>query len=622
MNKKVVGIILGVALIIIALLVMRCSHYSTQTQDTVNPHQKKLHNSTQNENNIEYKINDNDNNDTEKQLLHEAQDKKNESDSHSLDSMTTSNLMVQQHSSLDSNEYHQQTKTKDQNSLIKQSSQSHANSTKNIIPQNQIAKNNLISQSQPSHVATSSQKEKSSTTHTPIKKTDSNTTIAKHPVHTPNTTKTDKQSVLTQHNDTISQSNTAKQYVTQNIQNITSQSTNNKSSAIETKHNKLHDRHDDSQHLAQIKGSSSDSHMKSIESTQKYTKNDKNDTNKYKNNNSQKHVQSLQQHQYTDNRTQHNKNPQSNTLNSNILQQNESTRIKNNNVTNNNQCTIAPNCNNMTITRSLAAASLQFHAKVRAQEESIARGNKAGNNFMNLWKETRNIVLPKLTSHVSNIREYALSNDRQVRTCAANYYTEVLEDFGNGWRDKKGDTSPIYSVVYRISCKNMKPTIGIVEESIHQSNRDYESFHKEMRQVQLQVKRDPPLCDTPEVYQQITQASFAFHAKMRAQEEGRKYGKQAEEKFINLWQDTQSKVIAKLTSHISNIQNQSIDSKKRFRTCAANYYTEVLEDFGNGWRDKKGDTSPRYIIYYNVAYHNDDDDSIAVRITTQNRIKR
>ena len=148
------------------------------------------------------------------------------------------------------------------------------------------------------------------------------------------------------------------------------------------------------------------------------------------------------------------------------------------------------------------------------------------------------------------------------------------------------------------------------------------SFHKVWCLAQLQVKRDPPLCDTPEVYQQITQASFAFHAKMRAQEEGRKYGKQAEEKFINLWQDTQSKVIAKLTSHISNIQNQSIDSKKRFRTCVANYYTEVLEDFGNGWRDKKGDTSPRYIIYYNVAYHNDDDDSIAVRITTQNRIKR
>ncbi|RDU67041.1 hypothetical protein CQA53_01915 [Helicobacter didelphidarum] len=284
-------------------------------------------------------------------------------------------------------------------------------------------------------------------------------------------------------------------------------------------------------------------------------------------------------------------------------------------------CEVAPVCNNLNISKSLAAASLQSHALVRAEEERVARGERAKQDFLRLWGQTRSTILPKLTSHVSNIKEYGLSTDKKQRTCNASYYTEVLEDFGHGWKDKKGDKSPIYSVVYRVSCKNDKPTIGIIAESIQQSNSDYATFHAQMKKQQSMKEsvKEPPLCDALVVHEQIAKASFEYHALIRSQEEGRVRGREAQTRFMNLWQETQDFVISKLTAHISQIRAQGRDSKTGSRRCVANYYTEVLEDFGHGWKDKKGDKSPQYIIYYNVGYMGNDEDSLEVKITSQNR---
>ena len=285
-----------------------------------------------------------------------------------------------------------------------------------------------------------------------------------------------------------------------------------------------------------------------------------------------------------------------------------------------NTCTIAPSCNSAIISRQLAMSSLDLHASVRAKEEASVKGELAGEDFMRLWQKTRNIILPKLTSHVSNIQDKGIQENKQIRTCMANYYTEVLEDFGHGWKDKKGDKSPVYSVKYSISCKNSDTAkLTIIEESKQSGDTKKTLILQDNKEIK--ESRMPPACDANDVYNQLAQAGLYAHAYARAQEEGRTRGQVAQQKFMNLWDKTQSQIIAKLTSHVSNIQDKGIQENKQIRTCMANYYTEVLEDFGHGWKDKKGDKSPVYIVYYQVSYANNEDDVIKIKITAQNRIK-
>ncbi|EMZ39364.1 hypothetical protein C826_00950 [Helicobacter bilis WiWa] len=286
-------------------------------------------------------------------------------------------------------------------------------------------------------------------------------------------------------------------------------------------------------------------------------------------------------------------------------------------------CIAALSCNSSEITRRFAATSLDLHASVRAREEARLKGQSAGDEFMRLWKQTRGAILPKLTSRVSNIYEQDSQVDRETRICVANYYTEVLEDFGNGWKDKKGDKSPMYQVTYQISCKDSNTDkLTILNETQVQGRKQTTTLVRNNEARQKPQGRTPPTCDSDLVYRQFAQAGFYQHAMVRAQEEGRRNGTEAQQKFMQLWDKTKAQITTKLTAHISNIEDKGIQKKTQKRTCVANYYTEVLEDFGNGWKDKKGDKSPYYIVYYAVAYANNEDDSITIDITAQNRIKK
>ncbi len=285
-------------------------------------------------------------------------------------------------------------------------------------------------------------------------------------------------------------------------------------------------------------------------------------------------------------------------------------------------CIAALSCNSSEITRRFAATSLDLHASVRAREEARLKGQSAGDEFMRLWKQTRGAILPKLTSRVSNIYEQDSQVDRETRICVANYYTEVLEDFGNGWKDKKGDKSPMYQVTYQISCKDSNTAkLTILNETQVQGRKQTTTLVRNNEAQQKPQGRTPPMCDSDLVYRQFAQAGFYQHAMVRAQEEGRRNGTEAQQKFMQLWDKTKAQITTKLTAHISNIEDKGIQTKTQKRTCVANYYTEVLEDFGNGWKDKKGDKSPYYIVYYAVAYANNEDDSIIIDITAQNRIR-
>ncbi len=288
-------------------------------------------------------------------------------------------------------------------------------------------------------------------------------------------------------------------------------------------------------------------------------------------------------------------------------------------------CIVAPNCNNPSISKQLAITSLDLHANMRAKEEERIKGQVAGEEFMRLWRQTRKTILPKLTSHVSNIYDQGMQANGQTRTCVANYYTEVLEDFGHGWKDKKGDKSPVYKVIYRVACKDLNTAkLTILEES--QSHKDRHNTNQMlMRQdnkiAQHDIGRIPPACNAPAVYRQLAQTGFYTHAMARAQEEGRIQGYAAQQKFMQLWEKTQAKVTTRLAARVSNVRDQGIQASKQIRTCMANYYTEVLEDFGHGWKDKKGDKSPYYLVYYTVAYANNEDESIVIKITAQNRVR-
>ncbi|RDU71548.1 hypothetical protein CQA66_06195 [Helicobacter aurati] len=287
------------------------------------------------------------------------------------------------------------------------------------------------------------------------------------------------------------------------------------------------------------------------------------------------------------------------------------------------KCQIAPKCNDIAVIRKIATASLESHANIRYKEEQRLRGEKAAANFIALWRETHKLVLPKLTSHVSRINEKSLSKDKQMRTCSAHYYTEVLEDFGNGWRDKKGDKSPKYVATYRIACKHNKATsIAILTNSIHKavSAQHYRLYTQQDTPKKNPEKAALPLCSNELVHKNLTRASLTSHARARADEERRKYGVQAENKFLALWEKTEPILSSKLVSHISNIESKGMDYTSNARICSARYYTEVLEDFGNGWRDKKGDKSPEYEIYFTLRYSNDRR-VLIVRILSQNKVR-
>ncbi len=281
------------------------------------------------------------------------------------------------------------------------------------------------------------------------------------------------------------------------------------------------------------------------------------------------------------------------------------------------KCIIAPTCDNSIMSKRLAATSLDIHAKVRIKEEIKSNGEKAGNEFLKLWRQTRNTILPKLTSHISNIEQQYISNNKKERICKANYYTEVLQDFGHGWKDKKGDKSPIYSVVYKISCNDSKESkLSIIEERLSNPKSNNMPIP-----LQRDSFREPPACNVREVYNKISETSFYFHANKRAEEEGYIRGEKAKRKFESLWEDTKPQIISKLSSHISNIQDRGLMTNKQVRMCVANYYTEVLQDFGHGWKDKKGDKSPKYIVFYTISYVNNNSDEIIIKITAQNRTR-
>ncbi len=285
-------------------------------------------------------------------------------------------------------------------------------------------------------------------------------------------------------------------------------------------------------------------------------------------------------------------------------------------------CIVALRCNSNEIMRKFATTSLDLHASMRASEETRLKGKSAGDEFMRLWKQTRTTILPKLTSHITNIYEQDSQVNRNTRICVANYYTEVLEDFGNGWKDKKGDKSPIYQVTYQISCKDSHTAkLTILNESQLQERGRRTTFVRKNIAEQKPIGRIPPKCDSELVHKQLAQAGFYKHAITRAQEEGRRNGIEAQQRFIELWDKTKTQIITKLTAHVSNIEDKGIQAKTQKRMCVANYYTEVLEDFGNGWKDKKGDKSPHYIVYYAVAYANNEDEAIIIDITAQNRVR-
>ena len=283
-------------------------------------------------------------------------------------------------------------------------------------------------------------------------------------------------------------------------------------------------------------------------------------------------------------------------------------------------CIAKLSCNSNEIIRMFSIASLDLHANMRAKEEARLKGQNAGDKFMRLWNNTRGDILPKLTSNVSNAYEQTSKSYKDSRVCVANYYTEVLQDFGNGWKDKKGDKSPVYQVTYLVSCKDSDVAkLTILNETELQGQQRI--FIRNSGEKYKQIERIPPMCDSSLVYKQLILAGFYKHAMARAQEEGRKNGEEAKQRFIKLWDKTKSQIITKLTAHISNVEDKGIKKKTQKRTCVANYYTEVLQDFGNGWKDKKGDKSPYYIVYYVVSYANNEDETIIIDITAQNKIK-
>lgn len=280
-------------------------------------------------------------------------------------------------------------------------------------------------------------------------------------------------------------------------------------------------------------------------------------------------------------------------------------------------CKIAPKCNYDEVSKALVFASLQNHAMIRASEELEANGSEARDKFLQVWDETKDSILPKLTSHIGDVRDFGLSADGSARSCNANYYTEVLEDFGEKWNDKKGDLSPIYNADYQVACENNAIKVYIIKDSVRETNMSYASFNNGP-QSEMDYS-EPPKCNDAQVHTSIVKFSFENHALSRANEQESLYGEEAKTAFMDLWEKTQDIVTPKLASRISDIHDLGLSADKSTRSCSATYYTEVLEDFENGWTDKKGDKSPTYLIYYTIKY--DDKQNAIVDITSEDRVQ-
>ena len=265
-------------------------------------------------------------------------------------------------------------------------------------------------------------------------------------------------------------------------------------------------------------------------------------------------------------------------------------------------CQVAPSCNAASIIKGLATASIQSHANVRYNEIKRLEGAAAAQDFLALWQATRASILPKLVARVSNLKEESSSTDFRQRICRVSYYTEVLEDLGENWVDKKGDRSPNYQVSYTVSCANGEVNLSISSSSAKKLSPTKPSnlLRTESKTTDLRnATRDSlPSCNEPAIQAALNKTGTALHLRARIHEEANRKGNAAGRGFLALWEETKSLIEPKLRSHILSIQPQGVRGAARI--CLASYYTEVLEDFGHGWSDKRGARSANYLLRFSL----------------------
>lgn len=265
-------------------------------------------------------------------------------------------------------------------------------------------------------------------------------------------------------------------------------------------------------------------------------------------------------------------------------------------------CQVAPSCNAASIIKGLATASIQSHANVRYNEIKRLEGAAAAQDFLALWQATRASILPKLVARVSNLKEESSSTDFRQRICRVSYYTEVLEDLGENWVDKKGDRSPNYQVSYTVSCANGEVNLSISSSSAKKLSPTKPSnlLRTESKTTDLRnATRDSlPSCNEPAIQAALNKTGTTLHLRARIHEEASRKGNAAGRGFLALWEETKSLIEPKLRSHILSIQPQGVRGAARI--CLASYYTEVLEDFGHGWSDKRGARSANYLLRFSL----------------------
>lgn len=268
----------------------------------------------------------------------------------------------------------------------------------------------------------------------------------------------------------------------------------------------------------------------------------------------------------------------------------------------NTTCQVAPSCNATKIIKGLATASIQSHASVRYNEIKRLEGEEAAQDFLALWQATRASILPKLVARVSNLKEESSSTDFRQRICRVSYYTEVLEDLGENWVDKKGDRSPNYQVSYTVSCANGEVNLSISSSSAKKlaPTKPSNLLRTESKTTDLRdITRDSlPSCNEPTIQAALNKTGTTLHLRARIHEEASRKGNAAGRGFLALWEETKSLIEPKLRSHILSIQPQGVRGAARI--CLASYYTEVLEDFGHGWSDKRGARSANYLLRFSL----------------------
>lgn len=313
-------------------------------------------------------------------------------------------------------------------------------------------------------------------------------------------------------------------------------------------------------------------------------------------NNKEKMTDEEQENAYMDNPSSTGSNAESNNGEENQDEATTNNNYADENYRDRDYCSITPTCDDASISLKLTEISLDTHAQTRAEEERKLKGDEGYDDFMNLWLQTRGRILPKLTAHVGDVVDFGLHDSGNIRRCKAEYYTEVLEDFGNGWKDKKGDKSSIYTTTYDVSCVDNKTAIKVLSSEKLVDSRVHDNHGKQ----------EPPVCYDENVKNTIANALFDYHAQHRAMQIGREKGERARIEFLKLWADTKRELYPKIEPKIYNINSLGVyDNNGLVRRCSASYHTEVLEDFGSGWKDKKGDRSPQETIRYKLRYGSD-----------------